>query len=185
MRRRRRSLSIRGGGAAVSAALAGKARRQQAILELVRSQAIASQEDLARALTRRGHRVTQATLSRDLRELRVVRVPVAGGARYLPAGEQPGERAVPGATGLGRLAPAEVLDVDANESTVIIRTATGRAQGVAVLLDGLDLPEVLATLAGDDTILVVPRSTRLTGALRRRLAHLYGIDERKKGKAAS
>jgi transcriptional regulator of arginine metabolism len=169
----------------VSAAFAGKARRQQAILDLVRSRPIASQDELVQALARRGHQVTQATLSRDLREMRVLRVPVAGGARYLPAGEQAAATMAPAGTGMGRLAAAEVLGVDANESAVVIRTLTGRAQGVAVLLDGLGLPAVLATVAGDDTILVLPRSTRKTSVLRRRLAEIFQLGERKKGKAAS
>ena len=63
-----------------------KARRQRAILELVREGAIASQDELARDLARRGHEVSQSTLSRDLKELRIFRVPVGEGYRYLPAG---------------------------------------------------------------------------------------------------
>ena len=150
-----------------------KARRQQAILELVRSRAIASQAELARGLGRRGHTVAQSTLSRDLKELRVFRVPVAGGYRYLPAGEAPAAPRTPPA--LSEVAAAEVVGVDGNEVAAIVRTQVGRAQGVAVYLDGLELPEALATVAGDDTILVVPRSTRETAALRRRLSELFGF----------
>jgi transcriptional regulator of arginine metabolism len=148
-----------------------KARRQQAILELVRSRPVASQEELAQRLGTHGHTVAQSTLSRDLKELRVFRVPVGGGYRYLPAGEESAAPPMPPA--LGGVAAAEVVAVDANEVAVVVRTQVGHAQGVAVYLDGLRLPEVLATLAGDDTILVLPASTRRTTALKRRLRELF------------
>ncbi len=148
-----------------------KARRQQAILELVRSRPVSSQQELARGLEIRGHAVAQSTLSRDLKQLRVLRVPVAGGYRYLPAGEEASAAAAPAA--LRGIAAAEVVAVDGNEVAAIVRTQVGRAQGVAVYLDGLRLPEALATIAGDDTILVLPTSTRKTAALRRRLRQLF------------
>ncbi len=150
-----------------------RARRQQAILELVRSRAVASQDELARGLRKRGHAVAQSTLSRDLKELRVFRVPVAEGYRYLPAGE---ESAAPTTLpALGGVAAAEVIGVDRNEVAAIVRTQVGRAQGVAVYLDGLQLAEALATIAGDDTILVLPTSTRKTAALERRLRELFHL----------
>jgi transcriptional regulator of arginine metabolism len=150
-----------------------KARRQQAILELVRSRPVSSQQELARGLERRGHAVAQSTLSRDLKQLRVLRVPMAGGYRYLPAGEEPPAAATPAAP--RGVAAAEVVGVDGNEVAAVVRTQIGRAQGVAVYLDGLRLPEALATIAGDDTILVLPTSTRKTAALRRRLRELFAL----------
>ena len=150
-----------------------KARRQQAILELVRSHPVASQDELARALADRGQAVAQSTLSRDLKELRVARVPLGDGYRYLPAGEEPAAPTTLPA--LSDVAAAEVVGVDGNEVAAIVRTQVGRAQGVAVYLDGLRLPEALATIAGDDTILVVPTSTRRTAALKRRLRDLFGL----------
>ena len=152
---------------------AAKARRQRAILELVRSRPLASQEELARALAERGQAVAQSTLSRDLKELRILRVPLEDGYRYLPAGEEPAAPITPPT--LGDVAAAEVLGVDGNEVAAVVRTQVGRAQGVAVYLDGLRLPEVLATIAGDDTILVLPESTRRTAALERRLRQLFGL----------
>ena len=150
-----------------------KARRQQAILELVRSRPVASQDELARVLADRGQGVAQSTLSRDLKELRIARVPLSDGYRYLPAGEEPAAPVTLPA--LGDVAAAEVVGVDGNEVAAIVRTQVGRAQGVAVYLDGLRLPEALATIAGDDTILVVPTSTRRTAALKRRLRDLFGL----------
>lgn len=151
-----------------------KARRQRAILELVRERAVASQEELAEGLARRGHAVSQSTLSRDLKELRISRVPMGDGYRYLPAGDEPATS--PRSPTLGGVAAAEVIGVYSNEVAVIVRTQVGRAQGVAVFLDGQRLDEVLATLAGDDTILVVPTSTRKTPALKWRLRELFELD---------
>ena len=63
----------------------------------------------------------------------------------------------------------------ANETSVVLRTRVGHAQGVAVYLDGLREPDVLATVAGDDTVLVLPTSVRRAGALRRRLVELFDL----------
>jgi transcriptional regulator of arginine metabolism len=156
-------------------AIAAKARRQQAILELVRSRSIGSQEQLAQALRGRGHAVAQSTLSRDLKELRVLRAPSGGGYRYLPAGEEEPAPAGPAPLGLGRISAAEVVRVEANEAVAIVQTQIGRAQGVAFYLDGLRLPGVLATVAGDDTVLVVPTSVERTGAVKRSLTRLFGL----------
>ena len=156
--------------------VADKARRQRAIVELVRAHEIGSQDELLQALAGRGHGVTQSTLSRDLKELRVGRVPTGEGYRYLPAGEEGPPASAPAARGFGTLAAAEVTAVEANESLVVVRTQVARAQGVAVYLDGLGLPELMATIAGDDTILAVPASTKKTRALRARLEQLFGLD---------
>lgn len=156
-------------------AVADRARRHRAIVDIVRQQAISSQDDLLQALSRKGHEVTQGTLSRDLKELRVLRVPGPEGYRYLPAGEEGPAVSSPTARGFASLTSAEVLAVEANESLVVVRTQIARAQGVAVYLDGLELPELLATIAGDDTILVVPRSTKKIRALRARLEELFGL----------
>ncbi len=150
-----------------------KARRQRAILALVRKQPIASQDALAAALAENGCRVTQSTLSRDLKELRVLRVPTDSGYRYHPANDESGRSPTP--VGIGSLAPAEVLSVEANESAVVVRTLVGRAQGVAVYLDDLGQEDVLGTIAGDDTILVLPSSVKKTVQLRDRLSGLFGL----------
>ena len=150
-----------------------KTRRQRDILALVRKQPIANQDALAAALAQGGCRVTQSTLSRDLKELRVLRVPTDSGYRYLPAGDESGRPPLPAR--IGSLAPAEVLSVEANESAVVVRTLVGRAQGVAVYLDGLGQEDVLGTIAGDDTILVLPSSVKKTEQLKERLSDLFGL----------
>lgn len=157
---------------------AEKVRRHREIRQLVRHEVVESQDALVRALEERGHQVAQSTLSRDLKELRIVRVPTDGGYRYLPQGAV--AEPAPDETALTRrlraTAALEVTGVGANETLVVIRTLVGRAQGVAVLLDELELPDVLGTVAGDDTILVVPRSVKRVGRLRRHLAELLGLN---------
>lgn len=152
-----------------------RVRRHRQILELVRSRSIASQDVLAKSLEEYGYRVTQATLSRDLKELRVSRVPQDNGYRYLPAGEQEAAPTQLGALSLARIAAAEVLAVSANEVAVVLRTQAGRAQGVAAYLDGLRLPDVLATVAGDDTVLVIPTAIKKCPDLSRQLAGLFEL----------
>lgn len=160
-------------------ALAAKTRRQRAILDILRDEAIGSQQLLLRALKRQGFEVTQATLSRDLRELKVLRVPSESGFRYseasdagaAAAGSEPGP-----AARLRVVAAEEVTGVEANEVGVVVRTLTGRAQGVAVYIDGLRHPHVLGTIAGDDTILVLPRTVKKTPRLASDLAELFGAD---------
>lgn len=153
-----------------------KTRRQRTILEALRDESVGSQEALAAALKRRGLDATQATLSRDLHELRIVRTPTEDGYRYVRADHKAaGMAAHPGGARLRSFTAEEVAGVDANEVAVIVRTLTGRAQGVGVFLDGLRLPEVLGTIAGDDTLLVIPRSIRSTGRLKTILARLFGI----------
>lgn len=156
-------------------AVADKARRHRAIVKLVRAEPIANHDALQRALSGRGHDVTQSTLSRDLKELRILRVPQDDGYRYLPAGEEGPAASSPASRGFGSLAAAEVTAVEANEALVVVHTQIARAQGVAVYLDGLGLPDLLATIAGDDTILAVPATTKKTRALRTQLEKLFGL----------
>lgn len=151
-----------------------KTRRQQAIIEILEAEIIGSQDELAAALEDVEITVTQATLSRDLKDLGVARVPAEDGYRYVTRGaEAPGDAGLD-ADRLRTIASLEVTSVEANETVVAIRTIQGRAEGVAAYLDGLGLETVLATIAGDDTVVVYPRSTRNCLELRRRLAEMFG-----------
>ena len=156
-----------------------KTRRHRAILRILGATPIASQDELAIELDAKGIRVTQSTLSRDLKELRVTRVSTGEAYRYLPAtsnGNGGAAPALPQPERLRQLAAIEVTGIDANEVVVAIHTMSGRAQGIAAYLDARNLPEVLATVAGDDTVMVHPRRTRQTNRLRRRLTEMFGID---------
>ncbi len=132
-----------------------KQERQYAIKEIIATKSIASQSDLSRELRRKGVAVTQATLSRDLRELGVSRSAAAGRPRY--AFEAPSEVRI-----LQPLVGAEVLSIDANEAMIVIRTLPACANTVGEFLDGLRSPEIIGTVAGDNTLLVIPRSVRKT-----------------------
>lgn len=148
--------------------MANKRERQSTILELIRGREVASQEELRKLLRQRGWDVTQATLSRDLRELRVGRVPTASGARYsLANGSEEESRAA-----LGALLPQLFTDVDGVRELAVLRTVRGGAQPIAEALDNEEWPEILGTIAGDDAILIVCRSAAGREKVSRRLRGL-------------
>src|SRR5438093_6299937 len=126
-----------------------KLARQRAIVELIGDGAIASQEELQRGLNRRGLKVGQATLSRDIRDLGLVKT-ATGYAQ--PQGETVSESALPP---VSRLVREFVLEVRPAQNLLVIKTTVGSAQPVAAALDGEDWLEVVGTIAGDDTILIV------------------------------
>ena len=131
--------------------------RQSAILDLVLQEAIASQDDLRQRLRTRGFHATQATISRDIKELRLVKR-AADGA-YQKPGEPPGAHGNP--EGAVRHAVAEYLRrLDQVQQLLVLRTDPGQAQPLALAIDRAELPEVVGTVAGDDTILVITRNAR-------------------------
>lgn len=130
-----------------------KSSRHLAIKQIIAQRSIASQEELCDALSKAGFDVTQATLSRDMKELGLARVNTPEGPRYV-LHHQSDERR------LQSVISYEVERIDANEVMVIIRTLPGRAPGVASFIDSLQYPDILGTLAGDDTVLVTPSSTK-------------------------
>lgn len=150
--------------------MGNKRERQGTIRELIVARPVSSQEELRRLLLQRGWDVTQSTLSRDLREMRVARVPEADGARYSVTDgvEEPGR------PGLETLLPSLFSSVDGVGELVVLRTVPGGAQSVAVAVDAEDWPDVLGTIAGDDTILIVCRSSGARERLVRRLAAIAG-----------
>src|SRR5687768_1775681 len=146
-----------------------KARRQSAIVDAVRRQPIRSQEQLRHAIRSAGFDVTQATLSRDIRELALVK----GGADG--AYQAPGQAASNGHGATARLhkAVAEYLGrMERVQQMVLLRTGPGQAQILAVAIDGAEWPEVVGTVAGDDTILVIARDARRARDLVKRLDRL-------------
>ena len=147
-----------------------KQDRQATILEVVQSHSVESQEELRRLLRQRGWDVTQATLSRDMRELRLSRVPSADGPRYT-ASRATGEG---GPGPLAALLPQLLTGVDGVGEMVVVRTVIGGAQPVAAALDRESWPDVLGTLGGDDTILLICRSAAARERITRRLRELAG-----------
>lgn len=156
-----------GSGSARDAA-AGKRERQNSILELVGTHIIGSQEELRRHLQSRGWQVTQATLSRDLRELGVVRVPTDEGLRYvLP--ERLGDEAK---ISLEGLLPELFSRVDGVSELLVLHTLPSGAQPIAEAVDAQGWPEIIGTIAGENTILIVCRSAEARQALADRLLRL-------------
>jgi len=143
-----------------------KARRQAALLEVIDREAIHNQEALRKRLHQRGFEATQATISRDIAELGLVKR--AGDGAY----QRPGAEAANPETALAALerAAAEFLRrVERVQQLVVIRTGRGQAQALAEAMDRAQLDEVVGTIAGDDTILVVGRGGRGAATLVKKL----------------
>ncbi len=149
-----------------------KAVRQSAIRDLLNARAVASQDDLRRKLARKGYRVTQATLSRDIRELELVKGPEG---YTLPGGGAPAdsddEDELPA---LSELLASFGLRVRQAENLLVLITVMGSAQPVAAALDYAELPEVVGPVAGDNTVLLGCMDKRRAGALCGRLRTLIG-----------
>jgi transcriptional regulator of arginine metabolism len=144
-----------------STSMTQKQERQKAILQLVSEHAIASQEELKRLLGERGWSVTQATLSRDLRELGVVRAPTGSGARYLLPAMVPDDSK----PSLDELLPQWFSRIDGVGELVVLHTLPSGAPPISEALDAQGWSEVIGTLAGENTVLIVCRSPEARAAL--------------------
>ena len=129
-----------------------KQERQFAIREIIGREHISNQDDLARMLKKSGVDYTQATISRDLAEMGVARMQTVDGPRYVTPQENDMR--------VRALLSYEVTSIDCNESMVVVKTLSGRAHGVAELLDSIQDADILATIAGDNTIFIAPTSTK-------------------------
>lgn len=130
-----------------------KLSRQNLILELVQQEPVVNQEQLRKLLLRQGFEVTQATLSRDINELALVKTPAGYSLSR-------GESAEPAYHSAGRLAREFVLEVREAQNLLVIKTATGSAQPVAAAIDAEGWPEIVGTVGGDDTILIISQSKK-------------------------
>jgi len=147
-----------------------KLQRQSTLLEILRAEKIPSQEALRERLAERGVEVAQATLSRDLRELGVVKMPDDEGSAYVV----PADVTDPTPT-LSRLLPTLFLGAEGVDRLVVVKTLTGGAQPIAVAIDWEEWSEVLGTIAGDDTILLILRRVADRQGIIRRLEKLAGL----------
>jgi len=155
---------------------AGKTFRHGQILRLVSGQPIVSQEELRRRLAQQKMRVTQATLSRDLQELRLVKTQEG----YKPENvlpEENGNGTLP-LPPLARALREFLLDIRPAENLLVLKTPPSGAQPLAAAVDASKFPEIAGTIAGDDTVLIVPRNGvtpfRLLRALRARIPGFPG-----------
>ena len=158
-----------------------KNTRHQRIVEIVTQREVRSQTELADLLSASGLHVTQATLSRDLVELDAVKVRGLSGALVYAVPGEGGDRrpAAPGESAaatqrLSSLCSELLVSVEASANLVVLRTPPGAAQFLASAFDKAELPDVLGTIAGDDTILVIGRGSGGGDALARRFLALAG-----------
>lgn len=143
-----------------------KPGRQRAILDIVGNGPVASQEELQRALAKLGFKVGQATLSRDIRELGLVK---SGEGYALPGSDAAAPQVLPS---VSRLAREFVLDVRQAQNLIVVKTAVGSAQPVAASFDAEQWPEVVGTIAGDDAILIVTPDGKAARKLEQRIRGL-------------
>jgi transcriptional regulator of arginine metabolism len=145
-------------------------QRLASILQLVREHRIANQEQLRTLLEKEGFDVTQATLSRDIRELGLVKVSGDEGVAHYQA---PQEELVPSPQ-LAPLVPSLLLSMDFVGSFLVLRTPVGSASALAAALDHEDWPEVIGNIAGDDTVLLICKTVQDRLKLAKRIAELAG-----------
>jgi transcriptional regulator of arginine metabolism len=143
-----------------------KSRRQGLILELIDRESLHTQEQLRRRLHQRGFAATQATISRDIKELGLIKR--AGDGAYQRAGADAPSPAT-AQSALERSVAEFLRSAVRVRQLVILRTGAGQAQPLAAALDRAQLPEAVGTIGGDDTILIVARDDRRAAALVKRL----------------
>jgi transcriptional regulator of arginine metabolism len=148
-----------------------KSRRQAVIVELVDREPLHSQEALRRRLRQRGFEATQATISRDIKELGLVKR-AADGAYQRQGADVPNPETAH--TALARAAAEFLGRVDRVGHLVVLRTGVGQAQPLAIALDRAQIDGAVGTIAGDDTILVITRDARRAAALMRQLEEYAG-----------
>lgn len=152
-----------------------KDRRQRAILTLVATRPIHSQDELVALLDKQGYAATQATVSRDIKELGLAKVPIKGAEgddglfKYV----------VPSATAnyvsrLHRVVAELVTTVEGSVNLIVLRTPPGSAQMVASAIDEAGWPEVLGSVGGDDTIMVILRDPNVMPVIKQRFLDLKG-----------
>jgi transcriptional regulator of arginine metabolism len=144
--------------------------RHNAIRELVGASPISNQGELRRRLIKRGFDVTQATLSRDIHELRLYKGPSGYALPNGAAGEDEGE-ALPS---IEQMLQSFALKAKQAVNQLVLITSSGSAQAVALAIDGEDWPEVVGTIAGDDTVLIICPDNKKAAALKGRLEELIG-----------
>ena len=144
-----------------------KSSRQVAILEIISNQAVETQEELAEELGKRGFRVTQATVSRDIKEMKLIKVQSSAGSyRYALADNADSsinERLI-------RMFSDTVLNMTSAYNQIILKTISASANIAAEAIDSMRWPEILGTIAGDNTILLIVRTIEEVPGVQERLS---------------
>ncbi|MEA2063859.1 MAG: arginine repressor [Gemmatimonadota bacterium] len=150
----------------------GKDKRRALVMEIISEQEVSSQEQLQELLHSRGITTTQATISRDIRDLGLVKAATGSGIyRYLPVNE---EGSMAGGAG-NTFPPGVVQSVKAAGNLVVVHTRPGFAQSVAAGLDSLGWNEVIGTVGGDDTVLVVTGEVQAAARIKNRMARVFSM----------
>lgn len=148
-----------------------KKKRQEKLLFLIREQIIETQEELCEALKNAGFDVTQATVSRDIRELGISKVPAENGRQRYASGTRKDrggdERNV-------TILREAVVSLDDAGNLLVIKTLSGMAMAVAAAIDDMDLPEIVGSIAGDDTLMCAIKTPEDAVILRKRLLQIIG-----------
>jgi transcriptional regulator of arginine metabolism len=129
--------------------MSSKLVRQNKIKRILSDRIISNQDQILKLLTNEGVSITQATLSRDFADLGVIRTFTNLGVQYVLSSTDYGKE-------IAKLVGLEILNVANNENMIVLRTLAGRAQGVAHYIDRLNREEILGTIGGDDTVLIIP-----------------------------
>ena len=146
-----------------------KTKRQDEIIRLIQACDIETQEDLAAELRALGYKVTQATVSRDIRELRLIKVAAKGGGfKYA----KPERHEIAVSERLTRILADSLLNVEAAGNLIVVQTLSGSANVAAEALDNLGWPEIMGTIAGDNTIFIAARNEADTIEIAERIRKL-------------
>ena len=148
-----------------------KSTRHALIKDIIEAQVVETQEELAEALSNNNIKVTQATVSRDIKEMMLVKVPTGDGRYRYAAPRQ--EARIFNKDRIARLFRDNVVGVDFSENLVVVKTLPGSAGTVAAGLDQAQWPEVIGTIAGDDNILVVIKPKEAVPQVVKRLSQYF------------
>jgi transcriptional regulator of arginine metabolism len=136
-----------------------KGQRHIKIREILQTNEIETQDDLVAALRNAGFQVTQATVSRDIKELHLIKTPLDDG-RYKYA--LPSEQKVNPVYRLKRALSDHFVHIDSTDNLVVLKSMPGTANTIGSLIDNLEWPEIMGTICGDDTILIICRSKEMS-----------------------
>ena len=148
-----------------------KTTRQEEILEIIENNEIETQEELANRLRERGYKVTQATVSRDIKELRLIKI---SGRQSTYCYARPGRHEAVTNDRMIRLLSDSTVEIDYAGQMVVVKTLSGSANVAAEAIDNMNWKEVLGTIAGDNTIFVAVRSESDAAEIASRIRKLAG-----------
>ncbi|AZR73515.1 arginine repressor [Anoxybacter fermentans] len=144
-----------------------KSKRHLKILEIIKNEDISTQEDLAARLEEEGIEVTQATVSRDIKKLGLIKIPTGyGGYKYALPAERPQSDII---SWVKRMFQDFVVNIDYGENLIVVKSLPGTAQGLASSIDSLEWDEIMGTVAGDDTVFIAVKSSEKTEGIYQRL----------------